>query len=213
MKVCAVVCEYNPFHYGHLKQIEYVKNTLNADKIICVMSGNFTQRGEPAVMDKFTRAKHAIIAGADMVIELPTVFATANAELFSKGAIKIIDSLGIVDSICFGVESGEKEDYISLAKAMNDESKEFKKILKDKLDSGISLAKAKFETLKEMGNENLKEELISSPNNILGLEYTKALLSLKSNIEIEPLKSKIVKIKNETINLSIILFVFKYCKK
>ncbi|MBQ0099847.1 MAG: nucleotidyltransferase family protein, partial [Firmicutes bacterium] len=130
----------------------------------------------------------AIIAGADMVIELPTVFATANAELFSKGAIKILDSLNVVDTICFGVESGEKEDYISLAKAMNNESKEFKKILKEKLDSGISLAKAKFEALKEMGEDNLKEELISSPNNILGLEYTKALLSLNSKIEIEPLK-------------------------
>lgn len=187
MKVTAIIAEYNPLHFGHLKQIDYVKNTLKSDKIVVIMSGNFTQRGEPAIMNKYLRAKQAVIAGADIVIELPTVFATANAEIFAKGAIKIINSLSIVDSVCFGVESGEKQDYITLANEMNNESKEFKKILKAKLDTGISLAKAKFETLKELGKDNLKEELISSPNNILGLEYTKAILSLNSKIEIEPL--------------------------
>ena len=129
MKICGIIAEYNPFHLGHLKQIDYVKNVLGAEKIVVVMSGNFTQRGEIAVMDKFTRAKHAIIAGADLVVELPTVFATANAEIFAKGAINILSSLGIVDSICFGVESGSADDYISLASAMNNETKEFKKIV------------------------------------------------------------------------------------
>ena len=186
MKICGIIAEYNPFHLGHLKQIDYVKNVLGAEKIVVVMSGNFTQRGEIALLDKFTRAKHAVIAGADLVIELPTVFATANAEIFAKGAINILSSLGIVDSICFGVESGASEDYISLAKAMNNETKEFKKILKEKLDSGISLAKAKFETLKSLGGE-FNESLISSPNNILGLEYTKAILNLESDIKIFPL--------------------------
>ena len=103
------------------------------------MSGNFTQRGEIAVLDKFTRAKHAVIAGADAVIELPTVFALSNAENFAKGAIKIINSLGVVDSICFGVESGDAEQYLELAKTLNQESKEFKLALKEHLDTGISL--------------------------------------------------------------------------
>ena len=187
MSVFGIIAEYNPLHYGHLKQIEYVKNTLKADKIIVIMSGNFTQRGEPAIINKFTRAKHAIIAGADMVIELPTVFATANAEIFARGAINILNSLNVVDAICFGVESGLKDEYVNLAKAMNNESKEFKDILKRKLEEGNSLAKAKFLTLKEMGNAEINEDLISSPNNILGLEYTKAILSLNSNIKIEPL--------------------------
>ena len=150
MDVCAVIAEYNPFHLGHVKHLSYVKNVLGAKKIVVVMSGNFTQRGEPAVLDKFTRAKHAILSGADMVVELPTVFATANAEIFAKGAIKVIESLGICDGICFGVESGKVDDYVKLATALNNESKEFKKILKEKLDGGISLAKAKFETIKEL---------------------------------------------------------------
>ncbi len=186
MKICGIIAEYNPFHLGHLKQIEYVKNVLGAEKIIVIMSGNFTQRGEASVLDKFTRAKHAVIAGADLVVELPTIFATANAEIFAKGAINILNSLGVVDAICFGVEGGCEDDYISLAKAMNNESKEFKKILKDKLESGISLAKAKFETLRELGNE-FDQSLIATPNNILGLEYTKAILSTKSKIKIYPM--------------------------
>jgi len=187
MKICACVAEYNPFHLGHLKHIDYMKTVLGADKIIVIMSGNFTQRGEPAVCDKFTRARWAVLSGADMVIELPTVFATANAEIFAKGAINVLGALGCVDGLCFGVESGDKEAYLSLAEAMNDESKEFKKALKEKLDGGISLAKAKFEALKSLGREDLDQNLISSPNNILGLEYTKAILKNKCGIDIYPM--------------------------
>lgn len=186
MKICACIAEYNPLHNGHLTHIEYIKNTLGAEKLIVVMSGNFTQRGEPAVLDKFTRAKLAIIAGADAVIELPTVFATANAEVFAKGGINLIDKLGVVDGVCFGVESGDKDSYLSLAKAMNNESKEFKKALKEQLEKGVSLAKAKFLAVKAVGGE-FDENLINSPNNILGLEYTKALLKNKSSIDIFPM--------------------------
>ena len=108
MKICACIAEYNPLHLGHVKHINYMKNVLGAEKIIVVMSGNFCQRGEPAVLSKFTRAKNAIFSGADLVIELPTVFATGNAETFATGAINLIDSLGCVDGVCFGVESGER---------------------------------------------------------------------------------------------------------
>ena len=150
------------------------------------MSGNFTQRGEPAVMDKYTRAKHAIIAGADIVIELPTIFATANAEIFAKGAINIIDGLKDIDGICFGVESGEKQEYLAIAKALLEESKEFKKALKENLDNGLSFAKARYNAL-EQTNNNLNLCLLSSPNNVLGIEYVKALLTLNSTIEIYPM--------------------------
>ena len=186
MNVCAVVAEYNPLHLGHVKHLSYIREVLGAKYIVVVMSGNFTQRGEPAVLDKFTRARHAVLAGADLVIELPTVFATSNAEIFAKGAIKTILSLGIADAICFGAESGTKDDFINLAKALNNESKEFKKLLKEKLDSGISLVKARFETVKELGMD-FDESLISTPNNILGIEYVKAILSQKSDIEIYPM--------------------------
>ena len=151
------------------------------------MSGNFTQRGEIAVMDKFTRARHVVLAGADVVIELPTVFATANAETFATGAIKVIDSLGCVDGICFGVESGKKQDFIDLAKALNDESKEYKKSLKAFLEQGVSLAKAKFLAVKEVYGDKFNEQLTCLPNNILGLEYTKAILKQNPNIDIYPM--------------------------
>ena len=187
MKICACIAEYNPFHLGHLKHLDYIKSELGAEKLIVIMSGNFTQRGSPAVLNKFTRARHAVLSGADLVIELPTVFATSNAETFALGAINILNSLGCVDGLCFGIESGTKEEYIALANAMNDESKEFKKALKEQLDKGVSLAKAKFDAVKSINNEHYNQELISSPNNILGLEYTKALLKLKSKIEIFPM--------------------------
>lgn len=187
MKICATVAEYNPFHLGHLKHIDYMKNELGAERVVVLMSGNFTQRGEPAVLNKFTRAKQAIIAGADAVIELPTVFATANAETFATGAINLLDDLGAVDGLCFGVESGIKENFFALASAMLDETKEFKKILKSHLEEGVSLAKAKFMTVKELKGEEFSEELISLPNNILGLEYSKAILKRNSGIQTYPM--------------------------
>ena len=187
MKICASVAEYNPFHLGHLKHIEYMKNELKAERVVILMSGNFTQRGEPAVLNKFTRAKQAIIAGADLVIELPTVFATANAETFATGAVNLLDDLGAIDGLCFGVESGEKEQFFSLADNMLNETKEFKKILKGHLEEGVSLAKAKFMTVKELNGEDFSEELISLPNNILGLEYTKAILKRNSGIQAFPM--------------------------
>lgn len=187
MKFCACIAEYNPFHLGHLKHIEYMKNELGAENVIVLMSGNFTQRGEPAVLNKFTRAKQAIIAGADAVIELPTVFATANAETFASGAINLLDDLNVIDGLCFGVESGLKEQFFALACALLDETKEFKKTLKKHLDEGVSLAKAKFLTVKEIKGEDFNEALISLPNNILGLEYSKAILKRNSGIQTFPM--------------------------
>ncbi len=187
MKICAIIAEYNPFHLGHLKHIDYVKTVLGAEKVIVIMSGNFTQRGEPAILDKFTRARHTVLAGADAVIELPAVFATSNAETFAKGGIKIINSLGICDGVCFGVESGDANSYFSLATAMNDESKEFKRALKEHLDNGVSLAKAKFLAVKDTSTDEFDESLISSPNNILGLEYVKAILKSESGLAFYPM--------------------------
>ena len=186
MKICAVVAEYNPLHLGHIKHINYIKDALGTEKVIVIMSGNFCQRGEPAVLSKFTRAKQAIIAGADMVLELPTVFSVGNAETFSTGAVKILDELGVVNGLCFGVESGSKEEFINLATLLNSESKAYKKALKEELDKGVSLAKAKLLAISKTEGQNF-ESLLSTPNNILGVEYTKALLSRKSTIEIFPM--------------------------
>ena len=186
MKICACICEYNPLHYGHIKHIDYIKNTLKADKVIVIMSGNFTQRGEIAVLNKFLRAKHAVLAGADMVIELPSVFSVGNAETFAKGGVKTAIESGICDGLCFGVECGKKEDYLALAERLNDESKEFKKKLKEHLDDGVSFVKAKFMAVKDTGTD-FDESLVSSPNNILGVEYARAVKYYGSDMEIFPM--------------------------
>ena len=181
------MCEYNPFHNGHLFHLEYIKNRLKPDYTVIVMSGDFTQRGEIAVADKYKRAIHAVKAGADAVIELPTVFATANAEIFAKGAVKLINCCGGDKQLCFGTESGEKEKLFSTAKALLNESREFKKLFKEELKTGVTTIKAKCNALEKMNIENLDFDLLKSPNNILGIEYTKAIIQSKSNVEICPI--------------------------
>ncbi len=184
MKLCAIVSEYNPFHNGHEYLIKKAKEISKADAVLCITSGNFTQRGEMAITDKFTRAKHACLSGADAVIELPTVFASANAEIFSKGAIKILSSIPNVKYLAFGCEDEEKESLIATAKLLNDESENFKAALKRNLDGGLSYAKAKNEAIKEITGS----DIYSKPNNILALEYVKAILKNNADIEILPIK-------------------------
>ena len=186
MKICSIVAEYNPFHNGHLSQIEYVKTVLKPDYIIIVMSGNFTQRGEISALDKFTRAKHAVLAGADAVIELPTVFASASAEFFASGAVKLINSLPGDKPICFGAECGDKETILKIAKSTLVESDEFKKVLKQELSKGVALIKARETALLKTGGEFI--DILSKPNNVLGVEYAKAILKNNYPIDIEVIK-------------------------
>jgi len=187
MKICAVVCEYNPFHNGHLYHLSEIKKQSDCDTLLCIMSGNFTQRGEIALMNKYTRAQHAIHGGADIVLELPTVFATAPAEIFASGAIKLLSEIPAVKYLSFGTERGTKEDFLSTAKALITETKEFKNQLKDELKDGKSLAKAKNAAIKALGIEGVDLQLLNSPNSILGIEYTKAILNYDSDIEILPI--------------------------
>ena len=124
MKICAIICEYNPFHNGHLYHIQEAKRLSGADCILCLMSGNFVQRGEEAILNKFTRAKHAVLAGADIVIELPTIFATSNAEIFAKGAISLLSAIPSVEYLCFGAETANADAFLQTAKLLNDEPDE-----------------------------------------------------------------------------------------
>ncbi len=185
MKICLAVCEYNPLHNGHLQHLKAIKEQIEHDYLVVIMSGCFTQRGEIAVMDKFTRARHAVLAGADAVIELPTVFATANAEIFATGAVKLLKELPGEKTLCFGCESGDKEGFLFAAKTLNQESKEFKKLLKTQLNEGVSLAKAKTAALEQM-DIGVDIDLLKSPNNILGIEYARAILKLNADINIHP---------------------------
>lgn len=183
MKICAIICEYNPFHNGHLHQLREAKRLSGADAVICLMSGNFVQRGEAAIIHKYARARHAVLAGADVVIELPTVFATSNAELFAKGGIHILRSIPDVETLCFGAENADKLAFISAARYLNDEPKEVSDKIKEYTANGNSYAKARANAWAGF----IPLDLLSSPNNILGLEYTKALLSSHSNISILPI--------------------------
>lgn len=184
MKICAIICEYNPFHNGHLYHIQTAKKLSGADKIVCVMSGNFVQRGEGACLDKRIRAKHAIQAGADAVLELPTIFSTSNAELFAKGAIKLITAIPSVTTICFGAENADKDSFLNAAKILNDEPKEVSNELQQLLSNGISYAKARATAY----SKYIQNDFLLKPNNSLGLAYTQALLKLNSTIEILPIE-------------------------
>ncbi len=183
------ICEYNPLHNGHLYSLSQIKKQLNPDLVVLIMSGNFTQRGEIAVMNKYLRAKHAINAGADIVFELPTVFATAPAEIFAKGAVKLLGSLKGEKTLCFGVENADKSALISAATALSSESEEFKADVKKHLDDGLSLARAKQLAL-EKTCKNLPSDFITKPNNILAVEYVKAIKEYGLDIDILPIERK-----------------------
>ncbi len=198
MKICSIIAEYNPFHNGHLRQIKYIKETIKPDYIVAIMSGNFTQRGEPAVLDKFSRARHAVLSGVDAVIELPTVFATASAEFFASGAVKLINSLPGEKVICFGAEYGDKNELTKIALSMLEESDEFKKLLKEELKKGVSLLKARELALLKTADVN--QEILSKPNNVLGVEYIKAILKNGYDIEVEVLKREGSNYNDKTIN-------------
>lgn len=190
MKITGLVVEYNPFHNGHLHHLKRSMELTNATHSIAVMSGNFLQRGEPALFDKFKRAEIAVSNGIDLVVELPTLFACQSAEFFAHGAVSLLNSLNCIDSICFGSEEGSIDLLLEISKILIDEPDEFKSILKEKLDEGILFATARSTALYEYISRNnilnLKEEklhnILSSSNNILGIEYIKSLLKQKSSI-------------------------------
>ncbi len=184
MKICAIICEYNPFHNGHAYLLERAKRESGCDALVCVMSGPFTQRGEPACLDKYLRARHAVLAGADAVIELPAVFACAPAEIFAKGAVKLLSSVPSFSRLAFGCESGDREGFLAAARALSNESRDMKASIREKLKKGVSLIRARHEATAET-NANLIP-LLSSPNNVLGVEYQKALLFFESAAEIMP---------------------------
>lgn len=186
MKICAIICEYNPFHNGHAYHIAEAKRLSGADAVLCIMSGNFVQRGEAAILEKHTRAKHALLNGADAVIELPTVFASSNAEIFAKGAISLLSAIPEATHLCFGAEHTEEAEFLTLAKLLNDEPEDFSLAVKEFARTGMSYAKAYAEACdKYTGGRS-----VTSPNDILGLEYAKAILKSKANIKLLPIPRK-----------------------
>lgn len=181
MKVLGLITEYNPFHNGHSYHIKKSKEITGADYVIIIMSGNFVQRGTPALCDKYLRTKMALLNGADLVIELPVSYATASAEYFSMGAVSILDKLGVVDFICFGSEDGNITHLSDAANILTNETPEYQETLKQGLKDGLTFPQARTHAVSSHNSE-LDAELFSSPNNILGIEYLKALKKRNSSI-------------------------------
>lgn len=182
-KVLGIVAEYNPFHNGHLFHLEESKKITGATYTIAVMSGNFTQRGSTSLIDKWSKAKSAIENGIDLVIELPVLYSISSAENFAEGAIKILNSLGVVDYISFGAETSNIDILDKVADVLYREPKEFKSILSHELEKGNSFPKARENALLMYLNDiKTYSNVLSSPNNILGIEYLKALKKYKSSI-------------------------------
>lgn len=191
MKLLGLIVEYNPFHNGHLYHLKKSKEITNSTHTIAVMSGHFLQRGEPALFDKYTRSEMAVKNGVDLVVELPVLFSCQSAEYFSSGAIKLLNSLNIVDNICFGSEEGNIETLYKISEILVKEPYEFKNYLKKYLDNGLLFAKARSNALFDyinnnkiidINNEDLSN-ILNSSNNILGIEYIKSILKSKSSIK------------------------------
>lgn len=182
--VLGIIAEYNPFHNGHLHHLIESKRITNSDYCIAIMSGNFTQRGEVSIVDKWEKTQMAISNGIDLVIELPTLYAISSAENFASGAIKILNSLGIVDFVSFGSESKDITLLDDIANVLVFEPAQYKTLLSHELSRGESYPKARENAVMMYLNDIRRfANVLSSPNNILGIEYLKALKRQKSNIQ------------------------------
>jgi predicted nucleotidyltransferase len=214
MKVVGLITEYNPFHNGHQYHIEEAKRITGADYCIAVMSGDFVQRGTPAILDKYNRAEMALQAGVDLVLELPVCYATASAELFALGAVSLLDKLGIVDFLCFGSECGNISAIKEIARILQEKPHGFQEQLLSLLKEGFTYPAARMKALEEclrcqatvFGDATLADaaftdspsvdaasvdkspsyetlsHILFSPNNILGIEYVKAMDVISSSI-------------------------------
>lgn len=182
-KILAIVSEYNPFHNGHLYHLQKSKKELDPDYSICIMSGNFCERGDTSIIDKWSKAEAALKCGFDLVIELPVLYSISSAENFAEGALKILDAFGSNVTLSFGSECGDLDTLNNIANVLYDEPKEFTTILTHELAKGLSYPKARENALLiYLNNVRKYSNVLSNPNNILGIEYLKAIKKLKSNV-------------------------------
>lgn len=178
--ITGIIAEYNPFHNGHAYQIEQARLLTGCDFLVVVMSGDYVQRGAPAVFDKYTRARMALACGADLVLELPVACSCASAEFFASGAVSLLDGLGCVDFLCFGSESGDLQSLMEPARILAKESPVFQEALRRGLSLGLSFPAARKEAFRACASN---PDILDLPNNILGIEYLKALLQRESSIK------------------------------
>lgn len=180
MQITGIICEYNPLHLGHKKQIDQIRAAYPDGAIVCLMSGNYVQRGYPAIFDKMTRANAAIVSGADLVLELPITATLSSAEGFAAKGVQILSP--ICNRLCFGTETAETKTLWAVAKALL--TPEFSYALKEELTKGVSFPAARQQALCKLG---IEADILSQPNNILAVEYCKAILAQDSAMEIMPI--------------------------
>ena len=184
MKVCGIIAEYNPFHNGHLNQIKEARELTGADKVIVIMSGDFTQRGCPAFIDKYERTRMALKGGADLVLELPLYYSVGSAEFFASGAVALLDKIGVTDALCFGSECGDIDLLNDIANILYDRKEELHDEIREKMKTGLNYPMARAATIEEMiPNSYEHVQAMSEPNNILGFEYLRAIKQRGCNIE------------------------------
>ena len=196
MKIIGIIAEYNPFHNGHAYQVKKIKEDLHADFVIVAMSGDFVQRGAPAIIDKYSRTQMALSCGADLVFELPVLWATASAEYFAAAGVALFDKMGCVDGICFGAESNDLKLLTQLADILIEEPEEYRVLLSSYLKDGLAFPTARskalcqyltasFSSVPKVTSEVYAREIfnvLNTPNNILAIEYLKALKRRNSSM-------------------------------
>ena len=208
--VLGIIAEYNPFHNGHLYHLKESKKATGAEYTVAIISGNFTQRGSTSIIDKWKKTEMALQNGVDLIIELPVLYSISSSENFAEGSIKILNSLGIIDFLSFGSETSNIKILNNFANILYDEPKEYKKILSNYLDTGLSFPKARenalLEYIKNFEDVNTNfdnyQNILSSPNNILGIEYLKALKKYKSSIKPVCIKRSIADYNSSDISIN-----------
>lgn len=204
MKITGIIAEYNPFHTGHAYHLKKARESSGCDYIVVVMSPDFVQRGEPAVFDKFTRARMALLGGADLVLELPVCYACGSAEYFAMGAVALLDGLGAADTLCFGCETPSRSLLLRSAQVLDQEPKEYTNTLREGLRLGLTYPQSRARAIAgyfashsgdlpansagAAGLENDWSGFFSSPNNILGMEYCKAIRHLHASMAPLPIR-------------------------
>lgn len=208
--ILGIIAEYNPFHNGHLYHLKESKKATGAEYTVAIISGNFTQRGSTSIIDKWKKTEMALQNGVDLIIELPVLYSISSSENFAEGSIKILNSLGIIDFLSFGTETSDIKILNNFANILYDEPKEYKKILSNYLDTGLSFPKARenalLEYIKNFEDVNTNfdnyKNILSSPNNILGIEYLKALKKYKSSIKPVCIKRSIADYNSSDISIN-----------
>lgn len=190
MKVCGIIAEYNPFHSGHAYQIAQARRQSGCDYVITVMSGDFVQRGAPALMDKYTRARMALLEGVDLVLMLPVYGSTASAEGFAQAGVAALLSTGVVDAISFGCEDPAicSEPCLRLARELAHENTEFQASLANRLSSGMPYAAARVDAIHSCYGADFDLSLFDSPNNLLAFEYMRALARFGTGMQLCPVR-------------------------